>query len=476
MEVVIVCYNNYKYVNNIIKQLERFEGLKLIVMDNKSTDLNTIKYLNNLDNRIKVFFNETNNGPWISPFDNVDVYNTLSDKYIVTDPDLQFNKNLPSNFIEVLSELSDTYKCHKIGFAIDISDFKDMYQGIYTDTMTIYDWEIQFWKDRIPHEKYELYRATTDTTFSLINKNHDSSNLSNNLRIAGDFTCKHIPWYIPFRSTDNIPFRSTDNVPTGNVNHFNVYETYKSNNSTWISTSASMIYTYIHTNFIKVQKNNELFFIPKNDENVDFWNIHYNTWENETFYVFDQFLSVDKIFIDIGAWVGTTGMYGSRKSKHVYCIEADKKSFEDMTINFKNNCENNYTLINNAIYNIDDNYVQFGKNKFLIDSKLNDSTSQIYSVFDYNNTSAYFIKTITVNTLLKNIDKNEISLIKVDIEGGEEYILEELIDLYIQHKIPMYISFHYTWWNNKDLGRFKLLSDLNKEKIINNPFISILFP
>ena len=31
-------------------------------------------------------------------------------------------------------------------------------------------------------------------------------------------------------------------------------------------------------------------------------------------------------------------MYGSRKSKHVYTVEADNKSFNDMMINLKTNC------------------------------------------------------------------------------------------------------------------------------------------
>lgn len=39
----------------------------------------------------------------------------------------------------------------------------------------------------------------------------------------------------------------------------------------------------------------------------------------------------------------------------------------------------------------------------------------------------------------------------------------------------MYISFHYSWWQNKDLNRFTFLSDNQKQFIINNPFESLLF-
>jgi hypothetical protein len=46
---------------------------------------------------------------------------------------------------------------------------------------------------RLPNEQYELYIADIDTTFSLINKKNW---LNPSIRIAGDFTCRHLPFYI----------------------------------------------------------------------------------------------------------------------------------------------------------------------------------------------------------------------------------------------------------------------------------------
>jgi predicted RNA methylase len=202
-----------------------------------------------------------------------------------------------------------------------------------------------------------------------------------------------------------------------------------------ISTIAKFIIRYTDENYTKIYKNNELFFIKnkQNDKNFEFWKNIYTNWENDTFAVFDKYLNKDKIFIDIGGWIGTTCMYGSRKSKHVYSIEADINSFNDMSDNCKINCKNNYTLINNAIFNI-------------------------------NN----IIEKYTINPY-------EISLIKVDIKGGEENILHDLYTFYKLHNIPMYIRFHYSWWNDKNLNRFIFLTDTHKNEIIANPFTSILF-
>jgi beta-1,4-mannosyl-glycoprotein beta-1,4-N-acetylglucosaminyltransferase len=410
--IIIICHNNYKYVENTVRQIKNKENI--IIMDNASTCKNTINFLKN--SNCKVIYNETNNGPWIES--NPKLFNNY-DKFIITDPDLEFNPNLPENYIEILNDLSEKYQCGKIGFALDISDFDDMFQGKYSNTTSIYENEKQFWMKKIEHHEYELYEASIDTTFCLVNKKY-GNNIQ--IRIAGNFTAKHLPWY----KKNKI---------------YNLYQNYMVNSmfSRIISTTSNIIISYIENNYLKIEKRKELFLIQNHDDkNIDFWKKIFVNWENDTFAVFDTYLTQDKDFIDIGGWIGTTSMYGSRKSKHVYCIEADSLAFKDMKRNMEINCESNYTLINKAIYNQDNTISFFGLIK------------------NYN------------------INPNNISLIKVDIEGGEEYILDDLFSFYFIYKIPMYISFHYDWWKDKNLNRFSFLTKNQKESIYNNPFISLL--
>jgi FkbM family methyltransferase len=144
--------------------------------------------------------------------------------------------------------------------------------------------------------------------------------------------------------------------------------------------------------------------------------------------------------------------------------------------NLKINCKNNYTLINKAIFNIDNIKLKFGKNIHLENSKMNDSTSQIYS--DDTITNEYYLaETITLENIIEKyqINVSEISLVKVDIEGGEENILNELFDIHVKYSIPLYVSFHYSWWKDKNLNRFSFLSSNVKNQIISNPFTSIIF-
>jgi FkbM family methyltransferase len=452
--VLIISFNNHRYVENTIKQLKSLNPTKMsniIIMDNNSSDIDTINFLNNTSH--KVVRNAENKGPWIERYP--DIYESLPNQFIITDPDLEFNRNLPKNFIEIMSDLSSKFDCYKIGFALDISDFDQMYNTIYYNNSTIYDWEKQFWENKIDDSNYELYNAEIDTTFCLINK--EASNISSKrIRIAGNFTAKHIPWY-----RKNL--------------FYNEYEKYI-NGINSFSTISKLFLTYVHNNYSITNKNDQKFLINNSIiENLNFWQKIYPSWEPDTFSVFDKFLKKDKVFIDIGAWIGTTSMYGCRKSKHVYSIEADNLSIKDLSLNLSNNCiDNNYTIINKAVFNEDNTTINFGKNIFMKDSKMNDSTSQI---INKNSSYSTQVKTITIDSILKkyNIEPSSISLIKVDIEGGEENILNDLYHLFKNHKVPLYISMHYEWWKNNDLNRFSFLNQKNKDQIKNNSFVDLLF-
>ena len=185
--IIIVCYNNWKYVNHTVQQIENnnLENKSWIkIMDNSSDDPSTLDYLHGCGIPV---IQRDNNGPWITPVNNCDLYEKLPDKFILTDPDLEFNSDLPCNFIEILSELSDKFSASKIGFAISIENQETM----YTDVC----WrENSYWSSRIHDNKYSIYYAPIDTTFALINKKYWGQ--GPDLRIADNFTCKHIPFYI----------------------------------------------------------------------------------------------------------------------------------------------------------------------------------------------------------------------------------------------------------------------------------------
>jgi GT2 family glycosyltransferase len=170
--IIIICYNNYRYVQNTLSQLLNINKeyyKNIIIINNNSTCLNTIEYLNNVD--VRVINNKENLGPWITFNNNKHIYDILPDKFILNDPDLKFNKNIPTNFIEILANLSDKYKTSKIGLALDITDHEKFFiTNQRPGNLSIYEWEKTFYEFKIDDDEYELYEADTDTTFLLINK------------------------------------------------------------------------------------------------------------------------------------------------------------------------------------------------------------------------------------------------------------------------------------------------------------------
>ena len=188
--ILIPCYNNWKYVKRMIEELlNKNPSLKIILINNSSTCPDTIRFLNT--SSLKVIQNE-NHGPWVTSSQNAHIYKQMPDKYIVTDPDLELHPDLPSNFIDILSELSDKYQTFKIGLALDISEPKTM-----VDSEKILAHESQFWKAPVANAPYEMYYAPIDTTFALLNKKYEQQKMDKcSIRIAGVFTAKHLPWYI----------------------------------------------------------------------------------------------------------------------------------------------------------------------------------------------------------------------------------------------------------------------------------------
>jgi hypothetical protein len=191
--IVVICWNNYYFVNNFVNQLKRFPN-PIILLDNNSNYQPLLDYYKKikaeLKDKIEIRLLKKNYGHTVYK----QFKHTLPDIYILSDPDLELNIKMPKNFANQLLKLSNHYKCYKVGCALNIEDKDKFIQCVtYYHGKNIYDWEKQFWEKPIRNNKYTLYQAAIDTTLSLINNNYITNN--NNIRVAGNFTAKHLPWY-----------------------------------------------------------------------------------------------------------------------------------------------------------------------------------------------------------------------------------------------------------------------------------------
>jgi len=188
-----------------LEQLEKYTN-NIYVIDNKSVYPPLVEFLNDLEKKqkereqrgdkmgIKVLRMPENYGHKV--YEREEIIALGGEKYIVTDPDLRFNPNMPVDCIDILARLSDKYKANKIGLALNLTD-PNINVDKYYKGKTIVQHEQAYWNDRIKEEnEYELYRADIDTTFALINKQYYSIGSMSGIRVAGNFTAIHKTWMI----------------------------------------------------------------------------------------------------------------------------------------------------------------------------------------------------------------------------------------------------------------------------------------
>lgn len=190
--IITIGYNNLFFMRNFINQLKHFDN-PIIILDNKSTFEPMFEYYDEikkeLGSRIEIRRLNKNYGSDVTS----KLKHTLPIVFILSDCDLQLNPRMPKNISEILLNISNKYNAFKVGVALNIAD-KDQFLDCknYTDGKSIYEWEKKYWNKRINDTNYELYNALIDTTFTLVNYNYEGGM---HIRVAGDFTAKHLPWY-----------------------------------------------------------------------------------------------------------------------------------------------------------------------------------------------------------------------------------------------------------------------------------------
>lgn len=203
--IYIICFNNGMYVENTLQQLNSKNILNdnIYIINNNSDGKDTCNILQRLSSSYNIINLDQNHGHrvWAHSL----IWDKLPEYFIITDPDLEYNKNLPDNFIDILYGISTTYNASKVGFALNIES-TDISNENYINNMTIKEWESQFWKNSLPkYNELDLYQADIDTTFFLGCKSRMYCGFSSNIniRVGSEFICKHLPWHTSHNNSLN---------------------------------------------------------------------------------------------------------------------------------------------------------------------------------------------------------------------------------------------------------------------------------
>ena len=176
-------------------------SIKPIILDNNSDEKNLLRFYNNNKNKnfflIKLFNNYGHNVIY-KKF----IYKNLPQIFAYTDPDISLNKKLKKGFLFFLKSLTEKYKIHKAGFAIDINSvkkiklrigYRNKNKQITSKYVDLKKYEKDYWQILL-QKNPNVYKAKIDTTFAVYNKKYKKNDRFDGVRVANQYTCKHLPW------------------------------------------------------------------------------------------------------------------------------------------------------------------------------------------------------------------------------------------------------------------------------------------
>ena len=151
------------------------------------------------------------------------------------------------------------------------------------------------------------------------------------------------------------------------------------------------------------------------------------------------------LFIDCGCNYGFYSFYTASLSKknEIISIEASKKTSEEFIKNQNLNNFRNITFFNNAVSNLDGEYIKFYES-------VNDwESSQTHSKF--KSISEVSVQSIQIDSLLKDYSLNEcVVIIKLDVEGNEINVIKGALEIIKKSEPLIIIEFSKYIFENMD--------------------------
>ena len=162
------------------------------------------------------------------------------------------------------------------------------------------------------------------------------------------------------------------------------------------------------------------------------------TWEPETFAILDRHLNAESDYLDIGAWIGPTVLYGARKARRVMCFEPDPVALRHLLWNIELNDIRNVSAFGVALSD------SFGVTRMAsMHGEAGDSTSSLLN----DGTHGTDALTISWDQFAGANDLSRVSLVKMDIEGAEYSVLPTLPPWLKAHRPTLYLSTHAPYLN-----------------------------
>lgn len=187
LPVIINNRNRLSTTKKLVEDLLNRNTDNIWIIDNDSNYQSLLNWYKIIEKDIKII--RSHNAGHLALF-SLGVINDIKEDWcFYTDSDIELNEKMPSNYQEYMMYVAEKYNTKKVGLALKIDDLPEYYP---LKSQVVQN-EKRWWDKKV---EQNLYEADTDTTFCLIKKVDQFSSI----RIAGDYECRHIPWYINIES------------------------------------------------------------------------------------------------------------------------------------------------------------------------------------------------------------------------------------------------------------------------------------
>jgi FkbM family methyltransferase len=163
-------------------------------------------------------------------------------------------------------------------------------------------------------------------------------------------------------------------------------------------------------------------------DGYDFWSEWEKGWEQPTLDAVERFCGPGGTFVDVGAWIGPVSLWAARLGP-VLAVEPDP-----VAINYlRHNCQANgadVEILKGAVS------AQTGTAYIEAHEGWGSSMSRLAD-------TGFSVRAWSMADLLKD---RTVSLVKVDIEGGEAEIMQDAGPYLAGRGIPLVLAMHEPWW------------------------------
>ncbi len=209
-----------------------------------------------------------------------------------------------------------------------------------------------------------------------------------------------------------------------------------------------------------------------------FWrSVEDGTWEKETFSAFDHLVEPDSIVLDIGASVGALTLYAAGVARKVYSFEPDPVNYNELV----SNVSLNPSLADSIVCSPQALAPKSRRTHLRASRFFGDSSASLMP------RSGEVGETVLVDCLRYadllqsySIDPRELSLVKIDIEGGEFWLIPDMASLLRAQPVSLHLSLHGPYlarYYLRKLLRHQYLCRLvvKAEALTSVPFFTALF-